>query len=75
MNLANVIKGVGGLSHKDWRSFSNETKYTVAKRFLDGDLIESFLDLRRNRMEEISAAMGVTVEELCVRVEELTSLH
>ncbi|KAH7654344.1 DNA damage-binding protein 1 [Dioscorea alata] len=74
-NLVKVIKGVGGLSHEQWRSFNNEKKTVDARNFLDGDLIESFLDLNRNRMEEISKAMGVSVEELCKRVEELTRLH
>ncbi|KAJ8548958.1 hypothetical protein K7X08_030924 [Anisodus acutangulus] len=74
-NLRKVIKGVGGLSHEQWRSFYNEKKTVDAKNFLDGDLIESFLDLRRNRMEEISKAMAVPVEELMKRVEELTRLH
>ncbi|OVA12038.1 Cleavage/polyadenylation specificity factor [Macleaya cordata] len=74
-NLVKVIKGVGGLSHEQWRSFNNEKKTADAKNFLDGDLIESFLDLSRNRMEEISKAMDVSVEELCKRVEEMTRLH
>ncbi|CAI9783475.1 unnamed protein product [Fraxinus pennsylvanica] len=73
--LRKVIKGVGGLSHEQWRSFYNEKKTVDAKNFLDGDLIESFLDLGRNRTEEISKAMGVPVEELMKRVEELTRLH
>lgn len=74
-NLVKVIKGVGGLSHEQWRSFSNERKTVDSRNFLDGDLIESFLDLSRNRMEDISSAMDVSVEELCKRVEELTRLH
>ncbi|KAJ7544909.1 hypothetical protein O6H91_09G098400 [Diphasiastrum complanatum] len=74
-NLVKVIKGVGGLSHEQWRSFSNERKTVDAKNFLDGDLIESFLDLNRNRMEEIASSMEVSVEELCKRVEEMTRLH
>ncbi|KAF2317850.1 hypothetical protein GH714_041167 [Hevea brasiliensis] len=74
-NLRKVIKGVGGLSHEQWRSFNNEKKTVDAKNFLDGDLIESFLDLSRTRMDEISKAMSVSVEELCKRVEELTRLH
>ncbi|KAG1365035.1 DNA damage-binding protein 1 [Cocos nucifera] len=74
-NLVKVIKGVGGLSHEQWRSFNNEKKTVDARNFLDGDLIESFLDLSRNRIDEISKAMGVPVEELCKRVEELTRLH
>ncbi|KAL2629921.1 hypothetical protein R1flu_014607 [Riccia fluitans] len=71
-NLVKVIKGVGGLSHEQWRSFNNERKTVDAKNFLDGDLIESFLDLNRNRMEEIASNLEVSVEELCKRVEELT---
>ncbi|XP_072969615.1 DNA damage-binding protein 1 [Typha angustifolia] len=74
-NLVKVIKGVGGLSHEHWRSFNNEKKTVDARNFLDGDLIESFLDLSRSRMEEISNVMGVSVEELSKRVEELTRLH
>ncbi|KAL4189515.1 hypothetical protein AMTRI_Chr08g165760 [Amborella trichopoda] len=73
--LVKVIKGVGGLSHEQWRSFNNEKKTADARGFLDGDLIESFLDLSRARMEEISTAMRVPVEELCKRVEEMTRLH
>ena len=74
-SLRKVIKGVGGLSHEQWRSFSNEKKTVEAKNFLDGDLIESFLDLSRSKMDEISKQTGVSVEELCKRVEELTRLH
>jgi DNA damage-binding protein 1 len=74
-NLRKVIKGVGGLSHEQWRSFNNEKKTVYARNFLDGDLIESFLDLNRSKMDEISKAMTVSVEELCQRVEELTRLH
>ncbi|THU68691.1 hypothetical protein C4D60_Mb08t06530 [Musa balbisiana] len=74
-NLVKVIKGVGGLSHEQWRSFNNEKKTVDSRNFLDGDLIESFLDLSRSRMDEIASSMGVTLDELCKRVEELTRLH
>ncbi|XP_062160376.1 DNA damage-binding protein 1-like isoform X2 [Alnus glutinosa] len=74
-NLRKVIKGVGGLSHEHWRSFNNEKKTVDARNFLDGDLIESFLDLNRTKMDEISKTMAASVEELCNRVEELTRLH
>ncbi|KAL9270792.1 DNA damage-binding protein 1-like protein [Drosera capensis] len=74
-SMRKVIKGVGGLSHEHWRSFYNEKKTVDARNFLDGDLIESFLDLSRARMEEVSRQMAVPVEELSKRVEELTRLH
>ncbi|KAH9288236.1 hypothetical protein KI387_032353 [Taxus chinensis] len=63
-SLVKVIKGVGGLLHEQWRSFSNERKTADAKNFLDGDLIESFLDLNRIRQEEVATLTGVPVEEL-----------
>ncbi|KAE8706609.1 DNA damage-binding protein 1 [Hibiscus syriacus] len=74
-NLRKVIKGVGGLSHEQWRSFNNEKRTSEAKNLLDGDLIESFLDLSRGKMEEVSKAVGVSVEGISKKVEELTRLH
>ncbi|CAM8886889.1 unnamed protein product [Rhodiola kirilowii] len=74
-NLRKVIRGIGGLSHEQWRSFNNDKKTVDARGFLDGDLIESFLDLSRSRMDEICNSMDVSVEELSKRVEELTRLH
>lgn len=73
--LTKVVKGVGGFSHEQWRSFSNERKTVEARNFLDGDLIESYLDLKRDKMEEVASSMDTTVEELSKRVEELTRLH
>ena len=73
--LVKFIKGVGSLSHEQWRSFHNDKKTSEARNFVDGDLIESFLDLNRGKMEEVAKAMAVPVEELSKRVEELTRLH
>ena len=75
MNLRKVIKGVGGLSHEEWRSFFNYKKTLDARNILDGDLIEQFLDLNHSEMDDISEAMNVSVDKLCERVEELIRLH
>ncbi|TKY60195.1 DNA damage-binding protein 1a [Spatholobus suberectus] len=61
-NLKKIIKGVGGISHEQWRSFNNEKKTVEARNFLDGDLIESFLDVNNSKTDEISKAMDVSVE-------------
>jgi len=75
-NLTKVIKGVGGFSHSEWRSFSNERKTVESRNFLDGDLIESFLDLKADKMSEVVKGLDVTVEELCKRIETLQqALH
>jgi len=64
-----VIKGIGGFSHSNWRSFSNERKQDEAKNFIDGDLVESFLDLSREKMEEVASHVGVAVDEMVKRIE------
>ena len=40
--------------------------------FIDGDLIESFLDLKREKMEEVVAPIeGWSVEQMTRHIEEL----
>jgi len=73
--LTSVIKGIGGFSHSDWRSFINERKCCEARNFLDGDLIECFLDLRRDKMQEVAAIMDMSVDDLTRRVEDMQRLH
>lgn len=70
-----TVKGVGGLSHKRFRRFINERRNVEAHNFLDGDLIESFLDLRRDKMSEVSVLVGVSIEDLCKTIEDLSRLH
>lgn len=70
--LRKVIKGVGGLSHAAWRTFQNPHQTYDCKGFVDGDLIEQFLDLKRDSMEKVAKDMGVSVEELLRVVEELS---
>ncbi|EXB90373.1 DNA damage-binding protein 1a [Morus notabilis] len=77
-----MIDGVGDLCHKKWRSVKKFNylgeeveEFVEASNFLDGDLIESFLDLSGNMMDQVSEQIGVSVGELCERVEELKRLH
>ena len=55
--LEQVVQGVGGLSHEKWREFATDRKSMPARNFLDGDLIEQFLDLRREQMQQVAALM------------------
>ena len=72
-----VIKGVGGLLHSEWRSFQNDRKNVEAHNFVDGDLIEAFLELPADKMQEVADSMEppVSVEELSKRVRDLERLH
>ena len=71
-----VVSGVGGFSHDAWRSFHNEhrSRLVEARGFVDGDLIESFLDLRPEKASEVASVVGVGVEELTKRIEELVRI-
>eukprot|EP00741_Cyanophora_paradoxa_P005067 tig00000851_g4909.t1 len=73
--MAKAVRGVGGFAHEHWRSFSNERKTVEARGYLDGDLIELFSDIKRPQQEEVAAAVGLSVEELSKRIEELTRTH
>lgn len=49
-SLATVIKGVGKIKHQFWRSYHTEIRTEPSEAFVDGDLIESFLDLSKADM-------------------------
>ena len=70
-NMARVVSGVGGLTHEHWRMFATEYSTSPARRFLDGDLIELFLDLPPERMAMAVEGLGISVEELAKRVEAI----
>lgn len=78
--MRKVIQGVGGLDHSDWRAFTSEQSFKThpAHNFIDGDLIEQFLELRREGMEKAVNGMKnpSSVEEISRLVEELSrALH
>ncbi|KAK3248999.1 DNA damage-binding protein 1a, partial [Cymbomonas tetramitiformis] len=74
-SLNKVVKGTGGFLHDEWRSFSNERRTVESSNFIDGDLIEHFLDLKQDSQDEVARLMDMSVEEISKRVEELTRLH
>ncbi|KAL3841910.1 hypothetical protein ACJMK2_019999 [Sinanodonta woodiana] len=83
--LAKVIKSVGKIDHSVWRSFHTERKTEMSTGFIDGDLIESFLDLNRDTMAEVVQGLQIddgsgmkrdaTIDDLVKMVEELTRIH
>ncbi|KAF8774370.1 DNA damage-binding protein 1 like protein [Argiope bruennichi] len=85
IRLTKIIKSVGKISHSFFRAFSTERKQEPSAGFIDGDLIESFLDLRRDQMEAVVKGIpfddgsgmkrNATVDDLVKIVEELTRIH
>ena len=56
--MNSVIKSVGDLNHYEYRAFRAERQVRPSRGFIDGDLIESFLDLNRPSMEKIVQCMN-----------------
>ncbi|XP_030845179.1 DNA damage-binding protein 1 [Strongylocentrotus purpuratus] len=82
--LTKVIKSVGKIKHSFWRSFYSERKTEPMDNFIDGDLLESFLDLSRDTMDEVAQGLQIDdggmkrdcmANDLIKIVEELTRIH
>jgi len=56
--MARAIRPVGGLGHSEFRAFVAEQRHHPSRGFIDGDLIESFLDLDRRTMERVVAELN-----------------
>lgn len=57
--LTHTIKAVGKIEHSYWRSYHTEIKTEPCEGFIDGDLVESFLDLSREKMQETVVGLEV----------------
>jgi DNA damage-binding protein 1 len=54
---------------------SDHTAPRDARGFIDGDLVEQFLDLKKGAAEEVAGRIeGVTLEDLTKLVEDLARL-
>jgi DNA damage-binding protein 1 len=62
--LTKVIKSVGKIEHAFWRSFNTEIKTEPCEGFIDGDLVESFLDLSRDTMQKVCIGLQVSVGKI-----------
>ena len=56
--MARSIRPVGDLGHHEFRAFEAERRVHPSHGFVDGDLVESFLDLDRTAMERVVRAMN-----------------
>jgi DNA damage-binding protein 1 len=74
--MAQTILTLGGLDFNTYRSFKNSERETMEPfRFVDGELIERFLDVDEEVQKEICAGLGPSVEDVRNLVEELKRLH
>jgi DNA damage-binding protein 1 len=57
-SMQRVITPVGNFSHQQFRAFNAEQRLHPSHGFVDGDLVESFLDLDKNTMEAVVEQMN-----------------
>jgi len=74
-SLRKFISGLGGLDHENWRKFKNQMDGKQAVGFIDGDLIETFLNLTAEQQQKVSRDMRIDNEALIKIVEEMNRLH
>ncbi|KAL2259215.1 hypothetical protein VTK26DRAFT_7185 [Humicola hyalothermophila] len=74
--LADIIEPVGDIDFRTYRAFRNaEREGDGPFRFLDGELLERFLDVDEATQEEICRGLGSSVEDMRNIVEELRRMH
>ena len=74
--LAERIKSPGNLEFAEYRACrDNGYDGGAPERFLDGELLERFLDLDEPAQREVCQGLGPSVEDMRNRVEELKRMH
>jgi DNA damage-binding protein 1 len=73
-SLTKVIKGVGLFSHTNFRSYKQYKLTNPSFNFIDGDLIESFLDLSLEKMNEVVKNLknSINVTDLIKKIEDIS---
>lgn len=65
-SLNQVIRGLGGLSHEDFRQFSHTRRRGHHRRTIDGDLVEMFLDLPEAQMRQVTKHLNDELRHMAV---------
>ncbi|QPG94679.1 hypothetical protein C2857_006712 [Epichloe festucae Fl1] len=74
--LQGYIQAPGNISFENWRAFRNQSRDTESPfRFVDGEMIERFLDLDEGKQELICEGLGPSVEDMRNMIEELRRMH
>lgn len=74
--LEQYINAPGNIAFKVWRSFRNEARESDGPyRFIDGEMVERFLDMDEGKQELVCEGLGPSVEDMRNVVEELRRMH
>ena len=75
-NMAQMVQSPGNVPFNRYRAFKTAVRESEEpNRFVDGELIERFLDCDEGLQENIVKGLGVDVEEVRGMVESLKRLH
>jgi DNA damage-binding protein 1 len=75
-NLGKLVPALGDIEFAKYRAFKNQVREEEEPmRFVDGELIEKFLDLSEEAQNEACKGLGVDVESVRGLVEGLRRLH
>lgn len=75
-NITHNVGTLGNLDFKIYRSFKSAERVTEEPfRFVDGELIERFLDESEEMQQQICEGLGHSVEAVRDMVENLKRLH
>ncbi|RSM00698.1 hypothetical protein CEP52_008989 [Fusarium oligoseptatum] len=74
--MEEYIHAPGNIEFKLWRSFRNENRESDGPyRFIDGEMVERFLDMDEGKQELVCEGLGPSVEDMRNLIEELRRLH
>ncbi|KAF2708767.1 hypothetical protein K504DRAFT_467997 [Pleomassaria siparia CBS 279.74] len=75
-NLAELLTTPGGMPFAKYRAFKNQVREAEEPyRFVDGDLVECFLDVSDEIQSKAVEGLGVDVESMKAMIEGLRRLH
>ncbi|KAG6013037.1 hypothetical protein E4U54_007164 [Claviceps lovelessii] len=74
--LQDYVHAPGNISFELWRAFRNESRDAEGPfRFIDGEMIERFLDIDEEKQELVCEGLGPSVEDMRSIIEELRRMH
>ena len=75
-NLGSLVAAPGDMQFAKFRAFKNAVREEEEPmRFVDGELVERFLDVSEEVQEKAIEGLGVDLEEVRAVVEGLRRLH
>lgn len=71
-----MVQTTGNLNFDTYRAFRNaEREGEGPWRFIDGELLERFLDMDEDTQKDVCQGLGPSVEDMRNYVEELKRMH